>query len=276
MKIQFYKMSGAGNDFVVIDNRNAKIKQKVALARTLCERRYGVGADGLILIEKDSAADFKMCYYNADGSYGGMCGNGGRCAAFFAFTFDIAKRTHHFTANKRHYHAEILKGGRVSLSMIDPENIQLHKKLTADGMDIPYHFIYTGSPHVVINIHDIADETLTLEKADFVERIGRAVRLHEAFAPGGTNVNFIQREGANGIKIRTYERGVEAETFACGTGSVGSALIASLLWGLKSPVRVLPKSKELLKVSFTPGEQITDVRLEGPAVITFRGEIEVK
>jgi diaminopimelate epimerase len=275
MKIEFYKMSGAGNDFVMIDNRNGRIKNKVALARKLCERRFGIGADGLILIDKAKDADYTMSYFNADGSYGGMCGNGGRCISFLAYTLGAAGKEQRFIANKRIYTSKILRD-QVALTMVEPWDASFNEQLTINGKIYPYHFINTGAPHIVIDVDEMVTKFHLLEDAP-VEIIGAQIRYHQNFAPDGTNVNFIKRTAASQIFIRTYERGVEAETYACGTGSVASALIASTLWKIPSPITVIPKSGKKLTVKFKriSDMDFSDIQLIGPAVITFRGNIDV-
>jgi diaminopimelate epimerase len=275
MKIEFYKMSGAGNDFVVIDNRNGKIKNKVALAKKLCERRYGIGADGLMLIDKAKDADFTMSYYNADGSYGGMCGNGGRCISYLAYVLKAAGKKQEFIANEHRYKSEIFKN-RIALTMLDPWDMVFNEQLSLNGNVYPYHFINTGAPHVVIDVNDLSTKFPQLDNTP-VELLGAQIRYHENFKPAGTNVNFIKRNTASQIFVRTYERGVEAETHACGTGSVASALVASTLWKIPSPITVIPKSGKKLTVKFKKKSDTDyyNIQLIGPAEITFRGTIDV-
>ncbi|HVN49005.1 MAG TPA: diaminopimelate epimerase [Bacteroidota bacterium] len=275
MKIEFYKMSGAGNDFVVIDNRTGKIKNKVALAKKLCERRFGIGADGLMLIEKAKDADYTMSYFNADGSYGGMCGNGGRCISYLAYKLGVAGKQQRFIANNRIYTSKILKDN-VELTMLDPWDVSLNERLTIHEKVYPYHFINTGAPHVVIDVDEMVTKFHQIENIP-VEIFGTQIRFHPNFAPEGTNVNFIKRESASKIFVRTYERGVEEETYACGTGSVASALVASTLWNIESPITVIPKSGKKLIVKFkkTSDTEFSNIHLIGPATITFYGSIDV-
>ncbi|MGE5314539.1 MAG: diaminopimelate epimerase [Acidobacteriota bacterium] len=273
--IPFAKMSGAGNDFVVIDNRQQLILHPDAAARTLCDRRLGIGADGLLLVEKSTLADFTMKYYNADGSSGGMCGNGGRCIAMFAFREHIADhRLMRFDALEYVYQAEVTDG-MVILSMKNPVDLRLNKRLKVNGLDVCYHFINTGTAHCVV----LMDENPGLFAADFesasINELGRAIRQHADFAPFGTNVNFIDvRDSA--IVQRTYERGVEDETLACGTGSVASSIIVHLLRGVAMPVTVRVRSGELLRIDFTEDgatKGITNVTLEGSARIVYEGTV---
>ncbi|HLP18196.1 MAG TPA: diaminopimelate epimerase, partial [Bacteroidota bacterium] len=217
--IPFAKMSGAGNDFVVIDNRQELIRDAEKAARVLCDRRLGIGADGLLLVEKNTKANFTMKYYNADGSYGGMCGNGGRCIAMFAFREHIVpNRIMYFEALDYVYRAEVTDG-IVVLAMKDPVDIRLNNTLTVNGLTVRYHFINTGTQHCVV----LMDENPGLfgesafDTADIVP-LGRVVRHNAAFAPIGANVNFVQTSGEGRlVHQRTYEKGVEDETLACGT-----------------------------------------------------------
>jgi diaminopimelate epimerase len=273
--VSFAKMSGAGNDFVVIDNRQNLIIHPAAAAQRLCDRRLGIGADGLLLVEKSTRADFTMKYYNADGSYGGMCGNGGRCIAMFAFREHIVTdRVMRFEALEYIYRAEIIDG-TVVLAMKDPVDLQFDKTLHVAGLPIRYHFADTGTAHCVI----FTDENPamfggSLDDAD-ITPLGRTIRYHEAFFPGGTNVNFVHVETTSKIVIRTYERGVEAETLACGTGSVASSIIAQMLNKASAPVSVLVRSGELLHVNFTDNgkDGICGVTLEGGADIVYEGTV---
>jgi diaminopimelate epimerase len=273
--ISFAKMSGAGNDFVVIDNRQGQIMHADRAAQVLCDRRIGIGADGLLLVEKSRIADFTMKYYNSDGSYGGMCGNGGRCIAMFAFREHIVpKRAMKFEALDFVYKAEIVDG-TVILSMKDPVDFRLNKSLVVNGLTVRYHFVNTGTAHCIVFMDEnsgIFGEDF--EKAD-ITKIGRLMRYHDDFAAGGTNVNFIRIGGGNPIEQRTYERGVEDETLACGTGSVASSIVAHKLKGIPAPVSVRVRSGEHLCINFTEeaGERITGVTLEGSAKIIYEGTV---
>ncbi|MEP0822037.1 MAG: diaminopimelate epimerase [Ignavibacterium sp.] len=271
MKLEFTKMSGAGNDFVVLDNRAESIRDKPGLAKRLCDRHWGVGADGLLLVEKSSrGADYRMEYYNADGSYGGMCGNGGRCIAVYAVHRGIASPNHRFDALDHMYEAKV-KGAEVVLKMKDPKDLRLNFVLRLAGGDISAHYVDTGAPHVVVEVPG------ELNDVDVVG-LGRSIREHSNFKPGGTNVNFLKILGDKSLQIRTYERGVEAETLACGTGSIASAIIAGSLGKAKPPVGVMVRSGSTLKVDFdAEGDgKIRNVRLSGPAVTVFEGTIEFR
>lgn len=264
--IEFTKMSGAGNDFVLIDNMDDSLQlDKTKLAVALCSQHFGIGADGLLLLEQSLKADFMMRYYNADGSSGGMCGNGGRCVARYAYMNGIANQHLRFDALDHIYKAEVLDE-TVKLQMKDPTHLKTHLLIKTKSGSFQGHFIDTGSPHVVI-------ESTNLNTLD-VETIGREVRYNSLFVPEGANVNFMNISKENKLDIRTYERGVEAETLACGTGSVASALIASHLKGVKSPVTIRVKSGEELRVYFEyDDKEFSNIFLEGSAHILFSGKL---
>lgn len=271
MDIFFSKLTAAGNDFVLIDNRESIIPENTYrhLAEKLCDRKYSIGADGLILLEKSSSQDFKMKYFNSDGSHATMCGNGGRSIAKFAYEIGAVKEKMVFETDAGLINAEILAGDRVSLDLYDPKDLRTGIKAEADGRVFEIDFIDTGVPHAVIFVEDI-------ENTDVV-RYGRAIRNHAEFAPAGTNVNFVQLTDANTLLIRTYERGVEGETLACGTGITASSIIAGLKGITKSPVNVIARGGDRLSVSFTAGEnkKVTNVTLEGPAVTAFKGVVKI-
>jgi diaminopimelate epimerase len=266
MELAFTKLSGAGNDFVAIDDRDGQLGtiDKGALARTVCDRHRGIGADGILIIAPSTVADVKMLYYNADGTDGGMCGNGGRCAAIYARNLGVPGAQLRIEALDFVYLAEFTSHG-VRLHMKDPVGIVRGIRVTVAGVTYTVHGINTGSPHIVTFVKDLSTPD--------VEGTGRALREHERFSPEGTNVNFVETMDTSALAMRTYERGVEAETLACGTGSVASAVIAHLEYGLRPPIRVRTHSGESLRVDFTvAGTRITNVTLEGPAVIVFSGK----
>jgi len=267
MKLMFVKASGAGNDFVVVDYRLNDIPpDRSTLARTLCHRHLGIGADGVLYIEPSSKAHFRMNYYNADGSAGGMCGNGGRCSARYAALTRLAPSTMKFEALDYLYDA-VVDGRIVRLHMKDPAQFRSITRLNVLDKIIDGYFINTGSPHFVTRVEE-------LEELD-VHGLGRALRHHEAFSPEGTNVNFTVRS-RTGLVQRTYERGVEAETLACGTGSVASAIVHALSEGMTSPVEVRVRSGELLRIHFDrAGERIQNVWLEGSAEMVFEGTADI-
>jgi diaminopimelate epimerase len=209
-----------------------------------------------------------MEYFNADGSSGGMCGNGGRCAAAYVMA-GTGKQEASFYALDYLYRAEKISDHLISLSMKDPRDIRLNRSLELNGRTLRYHYADTGAPHVVLYADELGTEGL--EGIDILA-LGHSVRHHGAFSPGGTNVNVIATSGRDSIAMRTYERGVEAETLACGTGSVASAVITSILKGWQSPLTVLTRSGESLSVHFEgSGDARKGVRLEGPTVTVFEG-----
>lgn len=266
-------MTGAGNDFVVIDNRSGRIAKGSSLARKLCDRRWGIGADGLLLLEKSRRGAYRMMYYNADGSYGGMCGNGGRCIAFYAVKRRIAPKNHSFEALNHVYQVIVASPEKVSLRMKDPVGLKVNFMLPIRGKRIHVSYVNTGSPHVVIPVHALGLRGSKIGTVDVLE-LGREIRYHKAFQPSGTNVNFIEVISGKRLKIRTYERGVESETLACGTGSVAAGIVASRLFKMKAPITILPKSRSPLIVDFeVKGDRVQHVTLQGPARIVFEGSM---
>ncbi|NLN29899.1 MAG: diaminopimelate epimerase [Bacteroidales bacterium] len=256
--VTFNKYQGAGNDFVIIDNRGNIINpDNSTLINRLCDRRFGIGADGLILISEIKGHDYEMKYFNADGKLGSMCGNGGRCAAHFAMKHGIAGKEQEFMAFDGLHEARV-DNDTVRLQMSD---IGGHKIVDNN------YFIDTGSPHYVLFTDDVDNVNVYEE--------GKRIRWSDKFAPGGTNVNFVQLV-ETGLKIRTFERGVEDETLACGTGVTASA-IASVLKGHfgTSPVDVRARGGNL-RVEFDTGnDRIYNIWLTGPATFVFEGKIDV-
>lgn len=266
-RIPFWKMQGSGNDFILIDHRPPIIPEprRRQFVRTVCTRKLGVGADGLIFIEPSARVDFRWRFFNADGSEAEMCGNGGRCAARFAALNRISGEKLAFETLAGVIHAEV-KGRRVKLELGSARDLRLNLNIPVAGESWTGQFINTGVPHVVLLVPD-------LEAAPVVE-IGRAIRYHPMFQPAGTNVNFLTRGGPQELQLRTYERGVEDETLACGTGAVAAALIAACLEGVDSPVLVRPRSGEMLRVFFdNQGGIFSAVCLEGEALVVFQGEL---
>jgi diaminopimelate epimerase len=270
MKIEFSKLTAAGNDFVLIDNRENIVPsgQYQNLSKKLCDRKYSIGADGLIFLEKSSERDFTMKYFNSDGSHAAMCGNGGRSAAKFAYRIGAAEEKMVFETDAGIINAEIIGQDRVKLDLYNPSDLKRDLKIDAQDKIFAADFINTGVPHIVIFVEDI-------EKIDAF-KYGRIIRFHQTFAPAGSNVNFVKVEGNNTILVRTYERGVEEETLACGTGITASAIISGLKGFAKSPVRIIARGGDELNVSYKyDGKNITNVVLEGPALITFEGRVEI-
>lgn len=264
--IRFAKMSGAGNDFIVIDNMNLSLASDNAkVAAALCSRHFGIGADGLLILEPSTRADFFMRYYNSDGSYGGMCGNGGRCIARFAFLSGITGSELSFEALDFIYRAEVFKKS-VKLSMKDSKWLQADVLASTTQGNFEGYFVDTGSPHFIALVENIADLD--------VSTIGREIRFLDRFQPEGCNVNFVQVSGPNEVLIRTYERGVEAETLACGTGSVAAALVLAESRSAESPVSLRVRSGEHVKVHFSQQNgMFQNIILEGSAHLLFTGSV---
>ena len=266
--LQFTKMNGAGNDFVMIDNRAGKVHLKAEQITHICDRHRGVGADGILLLEKGSnGADFRMRYYNRDGGEAEMCGNGARCFARFANKVAGAPQKISFQTPAGLIRGE-LHGDLVTLQMSEPKDLRLSVELELDGEDARVHYINSGVPHVVVPV----------ARVDMVHVYGRggAIRGHEMFSPAGANVNFIEKRGPRQISIRTYERGVEDETLACGTGVVASALIFAATEKIDGPITVIVRSGSELSVDFKRArDRFTNVTLTGPAEFAFEGTIEV-
>jgi len=255
-KFNFTKMVGSGNDFIVIQGKPSG--NLAALAKRLCDRRFGIGADGLLVLEKSQKADIRMRIFNADGSEAEMCGNGARCAALFS-----GKKKLRLITGAGIVNAEVY-GKRVKVEITDPKNIKLDLPIKVNGRLIKVNFINTGVPHTVVFVNGI--------NAIDVRRIGASIRNHPKFKPAGTNVNFMEVKGLNTIRIRTYERGVEDETLACGTGSVACALVFALKNNLDDLVKVKTQSGETLKVYFQRVNcKFNNVWLEGGAKIVYNG-----
>ena len=258
-KIQFFKYQGAGNDFVLIDNRNNHFDRKSEeLVKKLCDRRFGIGGDGLMLLQYNENFDFEMVYYNADGGEGTMCGNGGRCIVAFARDLDIIQERTDFVAVDGPHTAEI-SHDQVNLGMIDVDQVE------RDGEAF---VLNTGSPHYVKKVNQLENYNVYKE--------GYAIRNNETYREKGINVNFIEAEG-DGFFVRTFERGVEDETYACGTGVTAAAMAMAIDQNLEGdvtiPIRVLGGQ---LYISFHKnGNSFTNVYLKGPANFVFKGEIEI-
>jgi len=264
--ILFEKYQAGGNDFIVIDNRRGIVKNPSQFAKQFCQRKLGIGADGLILIEKAKDADFRFRIFNPDGSEPEMCGNGARCAALFVVEHKIAPAKLSFLSEAGEYFAEVKSAAEVKIKMVDPTQINLDMELEVNEAPLTVNYINTGVPHTVAFSADIENIK--------VEQLGCLIRQHREFAPQGTNVDFVQARGKNSLAIRTYERGVEGETLACGTGTVASAIIAGLKGLVKSPVKVHTKGGEVLKVYFKKQKgHVKDIFLEGKAKMVFSGKI---
>ena len=284
-KIPFMKFSGAGNDFLIVDNRDRVIdpKKMSDFVASVCRRHLSIGADGLIFVEKSRKYDFRWRFYNNDGGEADFCGNGARCVARFAYLKKIAPKSMRFEGTFGVVEAA-MDGEQVTVKVPAPSGVRLHIRLsipsqrrrksdlaasasaTREGTALEGHAINTGVPHFVYFVHD----TSTAE----VMGIGRPIRYHEAFKPAGTNVNFAQVVDRHTIKIRTYERGVEDETLACGSGALAAALLAALVHKVESPITVIPLLRVPLRVAFTrTGERITNLALTGEARAVYEGQM---
>ncbi len=263
----FTKMAGGGNDFVVIDNRGPKIGDATELTRRICTPHLSVGGDGLILVEHSTRATFRMRYYNSDGSLAAFCANGTRCAARFAFINVIAGKKMTIETDAGIVGAEIGDGGLVTLSLPAPLGFKAQRPLQVGATNVQGSSILVGVPHYVLFLkgdvwhHDIVP-------------LGRAIRTHKDLAPDGANVNFVVVRDEHSIDVRTYERGVEAETLSCGSGIVASSVTSAMFGRVKSPVSVLTRSGITLEVSFTMRDgHVDDVRLRGDARVIYRATI---
>jgi diaminopimelate epimerase len=257
VKLRFFKYQATGNDFVILDNRETGRQFSAAEIQTICDRKFGVGADGLMLIETDPKLDFKLDYYNSDGSQS-LCGNGCRAAVAFASRLGLVHNDASFNAYDGVHQAQVLPNDIVRLKMNDVSEVQ------ALGKDF---YVHTGSPHY-IKVVDHVDSYPVFEE-------GRTIRYSDAFKPGGTNVNFVELLDDNAIYVRTYERGVEDETLSCGTGVTAAGIAVSNL-GYSSPVKIFTKGGNLsVEFKISQSGTFTDVYLIGPAKMVFTGELEL-
>lgn len=260
MKLNFYKYHGTGNDFILVDNRKQVFNpSRLDLVKKLCDRKFGIGSDGMMLLQNKEGYDFEMMFFNPDGSKS-LCGNGSRCIVAFAQSLGIIRNKARFVTFDGEHEAVILPGGEISLKMNDVGSVE-----NGNG----FYFLNTGSPHYCTLVNDIRHFDVFNE--------GRKIRCSERFRREGTNVNFLEKSG-DAVFVRTYERGVENETLSCGTGVTAAGLVASLA-GIASGAEHC-NIKTLggdLKVKFNkgPSSSFSDIRLEGPAVFVFKGEIEI-
>lgn len=269
MRMSFWKMNGAGNDFVLADNRQQNLHLTREQVARLCHRQRGIGADGLILLTPCASgrADWAWQFWNSDGSVAEMCGNGARCFARYVQRLTGAQGTLTFETLAGVITARF-RGEQVTIGLTPPQGLQLHQAVETSLGKVVCHSVNTGVPHAVIFVPD-ADQAR-------VSDLGRQIRHHAAFAPKGTNVNFVQTLSPGCIRVRTYERGVEGETLACGTGVTASALIAARLHHFGSPVQVRVQGGDVLEVGFREENgQFTEVTLTGPADFVFEGAIEL-
>ncbi len=268
--VRFWKLEGAGNDFLGLDGRAGGFKLKRQQIADLCDRRRGVGADGVLVVEKPKVrgADFRMRYYNSDGGEAEMCGNGARCFALLARAVSGRKGNELRVQTQAGLLTLRMSGREVQVSMTEPTKLRLGKKVVVAGRKVVVDFLNTGVPHAVLFVRSV--------RSIDVAKQGRAIRYHSAFAPSGTNVNFVEIGRGNRIHVRTYERGVEGETLACGTGVVAASILSNLRRGLRSPILVTTRGGDHLRVGFSMvNGQAREVTLQGPARIVYTGVIHV-
>ena len=260
MKINFSKYNGAGNDFILLDDRKNLINDNKSLISYLCDRHFGIGADGLIILKESSNSDFEILHYTSDGNLGSLCGNGSRCAVLFAYNKDIISKNTVFNAFDGIHNAEILDNGLIKMEM----------KVNSDIVSNSYGtWLDTGSPHLVIEKNDT-------DKLD-VNNEGRLIRYNDFYKEEGVNVNFVEKVSDDQFKIRTYERGVENETLACGTGSTASAICMNFLGKTNSNNITMQCKGGDLNVQFNiSGKDYKGISITGPAKLVFNGVIEVK
>ena len=266
--IPFYKMSGAGNDFIIIDNRQQTVADTnlTSFISSVCRRRMSAGADGLILIESSEIYDFRWRFFNSDGSKAEMCGNGARCAARFAHMNGIAGTTLSFETEAGVIQAQINQD-RVKVKMPDSSDLKLGYSLELSDRSLEISSINTGVPHVVVMVEQI-------DNIDVVA-LGKEIRFHPGFAPAGTNANFVYRSKSNEIMLRTYERGVEDETLACGTGAIASAIVSACQLNMNSPIDVQTRSGVYLTIHFSKTDgQFDDIYMEGDARVIYTGVLQ--
>jgi diaminopimelate epimerase len=268
--VRFWKLEGAGNDFLGLDGRAGGFKLKRQQIADLCDRRRGVGADGVLVVEKPKVrgADFRMRYYNSDGGEAGMCGNGARCFALLARAVSGRKGNELRVQTQAGLLTLRTSGQEVQVSMTEPTKLRLGRKLVVAGRKLAVDFLNTGVPHAVLFVRSV--------RSIDVAKQGRAIRYHSAFAPSGTNVNFVEIGRGNRIHVRTYERGVEGETLACGTGVVAASILSNLRRGLRPPIQVATRGGDNVRVGFSmENGHARKVTLQGPARIVYRGVLHV-
>ena len=266
MHVPFSKYSGCGNDFILVDNRHLSFPfTQPKLIPQLCHRRTGVGADGVILLENSTEADFRMRIFNADGSEAEMCGNGVRCLMKFIHELGIHKP--HCTIETKEDQVHLsLKGELVAVAMPLPYDLRWNHTVSIDDKDWELQYLNTGVPHAILFVE-------ALESEHWMS-LAPKIRYHPSFNPKGTNVNFARVEAPGSVQIRTYERGVEGETLACGTGAVASAIAASRCYALKPPITIRPRSNDALQIDFEwQADCVKNVTMTGPATQIFRGEL---
>lgn len=271
MRIQFTKMHGAGNDFVMIDNRSGALSLTTRQIAALCDRHFGVGADGVLLLEQpqDTAtADARMVYFNADGSRAEMCGNGARCFTAFALAHGVGTPARLRFVTDAGPMTALVRDGQITIAMTAPKDLRVGATLTLKSGTATVHHVNTGVPHAVKFVEDVSKVDIRPE--------GSELRFHAAWGPKGANANFAQIRSGAPVLVRTYERGVEDETLACGTGVTAVGILAHLVHGVPLPVQVQVAGGDVLQVNFDArGDALSNITLTGPAVVVFTGEIEL-
>jgi diaminopimelate epimerase len=264
-RIPFSKFSASANDFIVMDNRSGQFTHVAPiLAKRLCSHRYSVGADGLILIENSKKASFRVRYFNPDGQQFNTCGNGGRCAVRYAFLSVIAGRKMNLETNVGVIDAEVI-GSSVRIRFVSPSRYTLNVPVNVDGQTIKGHFVRLGEPHFLLYVKDIRNHDIL--------PLARKIRYHDRFQPEGTNVHFIEPVDRHYVKIRSYERGVENETLACGSGCISSAIATYATNQTAPPITFEPQSGIPVSVHFPEASNFQELYLEGDARLVYRGEL---
>lgn len=282
MGLKFHKYSGSGNDFIIIDNRYRVVNTTLnSFVKNICNRKTGVGADGVLLLENSIIADFKMRIINSDGSEAEMCGNGSRCISMYAYKNGIVGRKMTFETLVGVMESEIINDKIVKVKLTEPTDYKNEFNLKLkDGAILKANFINTGVPHTVIFYNKKEFDSMNISE------LGKEIRHHQIFQPAGTNVNFVKIEQNNRIYVRTFERGVEDETLACGTGSVASAIISAIKFDFNSPVKVITRGQEILSIYFNTekikeyknnifnSKKLFNIFLEGEVKLIYTAELE--
>ncbi len=279
MKLNFTKMNGAGNDFIVIYNQN--FYPDPIVIQKLCDRHFGIGADGILWIQKSKISDFGVRYFNSDGSGDSLCVNGARCSVLFGYLNNLCNKKCRFEFIGKVFEAEIINPDEIKIKLDYTPKIEPSKEIKFLGKKLNLSFVDIGSRHLIIEWFDFENMfKKEINESNFEEfdinYYGRALRNHPDFMPNGVNVNFIKKIDDNFYKIRTYERGVESETLACGSGCISSAIQIYLKWNILPPIKFLTKSQKILEVNFdVVSNFVRNISLIGPAAKNFEGMIEI-
>lgn len=283
MELQFTKMSGAGNDFIVFNASNQNLILSKEQIQLLCDRHFGIGADGILIIKSSEKSDFDLLYFNADGSSDVLCVNGARCAIMYAYKNKIISQKCNFSFINKIYNGEIVSNNLVKINLEYNPIVKLNQTLKIDEIELNYHYVDLGSKHIIIPYETLLNKLLKFytedEKFDRmnIEKIGKKLRFHNDFQPDGVNVNFVLKKEGNTLSIRTYERGVEGETHACGSGSISSAIVYSVINNLNPPIFIETRSKKIFEIDFKKTNNIfNNISLIGEASIIFEGKINLQ